>query len=78
MENPLSVEELKILFEKLGTEVKEIIRDNQDKDKIFPEQWLELLLANPSLMQRPILETENTAIIGRPIERVEEFINGLS
>lgn len=33
-------------------------------------QWCELLSQNPSLIERPIFETEKGAVIGRPPERV--------
>lgn len=37
-------------------------------------QWCELLAENPSLIERPIIETTYNAIIGRPPQRVLELL----
>ncbi len=81
VEEPLSILEIKTVLKKLGNNISEIIRDNeklykeQFADKEYSEEeWLTILSENPSLMQRPILIKRSEAIIGRPIEKVIDFI----
>ncbi|MEN4760948.1 ArsC/Spx/MgsR family protein [Chryseobacterium sp. C39-AII1] len=81
VEEPLSILEIKTVLKKLGKNISEIIRDNeklykeQFADKEYSEEeWLTILSENPSLVQRPILIKGNEAIIGRPIEKVIDFI----
>lgn len=45
-----------------------------DADVETPEQVIEILLQHPQLLQRPILVKGDRAIIGRPKDRVPEFL----
>lgn len=45
-----------------------------DADVETPEQVVEILLQHPQLLQRPILVKGDRAIIGRPKDRVPEFL----
>lgn len=45
-------------------------------DYTTAEQVAELLAEHPRLMQRPVLVRGDRAIIGRPKERVAEFLTG--
>jgi arsenate reductase len=45
-------------------------------DYTTPDAVIELLLAHPRLMQRPVLVRGDRAIIGRPKDRVAEFVDG--
>jgi len=81
VEEPLSILEIKTVLKKLGKTASEIIRDNeilykeQFSDKEYSEEeWLFILSENPSLIQRPILVKGSEAIIGRPIEKVINFL----
>lgn len=38
------------------------------------EQWIDIMLQNPILIERPIIIRGNQAIIGRPIEKVIDFL----
>ncbi len=55
------------LFKKLGL---------TDDDVATAEQVIDVLLQHKMLMQRPLLVTEDRAIIGRPKERVRELLGG--
>ena len=35
------------------------------------------MLENPKLIERPIIENENSAVIGRPIEKLYDFLKKL-
>jgi len=79
--NPLSAIELKTLLKKLGKSADELIRkgDQLFKEKfanknLTEEEWFEVLLNNPTLIERPILIKGGIAMIGRPLENVKFFI----
>ena len=46
-----------------------------DADAVTPEQVVELLVRHKQLLQRPLVVTSTTAIIGRPKERVRELLS---
>lgn len=71
-------EELLDLFAKLGDKPIDIIRTKEklfkelklkDKD-LNNEQWADILIKNPILLERPILCTKDRAIVGRPPENL--------
>ena len=81
LKKPLSSSELKKLLVKLNMKPREIIRENEIifkekfKGKNFTdEEWIKIILEYPILMQRPIIEKEYKAVIGRPIENIHDFI----
>lgn len=47
-----------------------------DDDVRTEDQIVSTLLANKMLLQRPVVVTERTAIIGRPKERIRELLGG--
>lgn len=78
---PLSETELRTVLKKLNCPVKDLVRAN---DKIYKETFrnqnlgdedlIQMLLKNPSLIQRPVIIKGSVAMIGRPIENVKFFI----
>ena len=77
--NPLSRGQFKDLLTRLNGPISEIIRWG-DKgapnkpDIIDSHLIIDILLANPNLMQRPILDDGNVAIICRPPEKSLDLI----
>lgn len=81
IENPLTVEELKILIKKLKIKPIELVRQ---KESIWIEKYKGKELTNaqiikaiaqfPILMQRPIVIDGENAIIGRETDKLEGFI----
>ncbi|MCB1028422.1 MAG: ArsC/Spx/MgsR family protein [Microthrixaceae bacterium] len=55
------------LFKKLGL---------SDDDVATEDQIVQTILDNKMLMQRPIVVAGDTAIIGRPKERIRELLGG--
>ncbi len=82
---PPTVERLRELARKLGLRPKDFIRKGEP---VFAELSLDLendeavfaaIHRHPILLERPIVEIGEAAIIGRPPERVSEFLakNGI-
>ena len=78
----LSKETIQILLNKLNITALELIRKNEKiwkenfKDKNLSEKELiEVLHKEPKLIERPIIESKNLAVIGRPIENIDLLFN---
>lgn len=81
VENPLTELELKTVLKKLNMPAEELVRKNEAlfKEKyagkdFSEEEWIRVLVENPSLIQRPVLIQGSVAMIGRPVENVKFFI----
>lgn len=81
IKTPLSPQELNTLLMKLNKRPKEMIRTQESifksnfKDKNFTdEEWIKILLENPKLIQRPIVEKNYKAILAQPPETMDEII----
>lgn len=79
LEDPPTAEKLMELSAKGGFPVTDLVRFAEPvaKEKGLSvgsfyddHEWCELLAANPALIERPIVETDDDAVIGRPPERV--------
>ncbi len=71
LDQPLSLDELRLLRKKLGREPAAWMRWGEEEakglDKEAPEQELmRAIAAHPKLMERPILVAEDSAAVGRP------------
>ncbi len=78
---PLTAKELRALLKKLGLKASELVRKSEPyykeqlKEKTLTEaEWLKELVAHPELIERPIVEADNKAIVARPPERVLELL----
>ena len=78
LKDNLSKETIQILLNKLNITALELIRKNEKiwkenfKDKNLSEKELiEVLHEEPKLIERPIVENENLAVIGRPKENID-------
>lgn len=78
---PLNKDELSALLKKLGIPPSQLVRKSEPLFKeryegkdISEDQWLKILAENPILIERPIIEKGDKAIIARPPERVFEMI----
>jgi arsenate reductase (glutaredoxin) len=80
--DPIPKAKLKELLRKLDMTPRELLRT---KDPIYKtlriadrelsdDELLDLMAANPDLIQRPILERDSRAILARPAERIREFL----
>lgn len=76
-----SREEIVSLLKKIGIPARELMRTKEDIYKELglskvndEEKLIDALVQNPRLIERPVLIDGNKAIIGRPVEKVIEFI----
>ena len=82
LENIPTKEELKEILTMLGMEsAQELMRTKEAiykelnlKDETSEDRLLEAMVANPKLIERPIVVRGDRAVIGRPIERVIELL----
>ena len=77
LKNPLTVEEIKVLLQQLNITASELVRTQEViwKEKYRGETLTEneiinIMAKNPKLIERPIIEHNNKAVIGRPPENV--------
>ena len=82
LKQPLSREDLTALLSKLEMLPSELVRKNEVvfKDaaktkELSEEDILQLMLENPKLIERPIVEVDGKAIVARPIERLKAFLH---
>lgn len=81
LKTPLNQNQIKALLKKLGMNAMDLIRKNEEPYKtnfkdlqLSEKDWIKVLAENPILIERPIIENNERAIIARPPELVEEFI----
>jgi len=79
-ENP-PAEELKEILKKLQIKAVDLIRKSEAiykenyKGKDFSEEeWIEIMEKHPRLIQRPIVIKGDKAVIGRPPELINDFL----
>ncbi|MFO8236403.1 MAG: arsenate reductase (glutaredoxin) [Bacteroidales bacterium] len=80
-DQPLSEKKLRELLMKLNKHPREIIRIQEKvfkeklKNKNFTEdEWIKILLENPRLIERPIVEGKYKAVIGNPPENIDKLL----
>ena len=81
LKTPPSETELTAIVRKLGIKPLELVRRNEQvfKDKyagktLADKEWIKALVANPILIQRPIVVRGEEAAIGRPPQDVERLL----
>nr|WP_218952261.1 arsenate reductase family protein [Amycolatopsis anabasis] len=82
LDRPPTAAELTEVLDLLGAEPWEITRTNEPVAKELGvadwpkdrERWIELLVDNPALIQRPIVRTERRAVVARDEDSLREII----
>ncbi len=74
-------EELAAIISKLGIKPSQLIRKGEAIFKesfkgkeLSDDEWIEAMVANPKLIERPIVVKDNKAVLGRPPENVIELL----
>ena len=81
LESTLEPKDIRDLLKMLGIKAEDLIRKGEPifkekyKGKSLSEnEWIEAMIENPKLIERPILVNNGKAIIGRPPENVLQII----
>ena len=80
--DPISKAKLKELLKKMGISAKELLRTKEDiyrdlklsEKKLSDDEIVNLMAKHPDLIQRPIVEKGDKAILARPAERIKEIL----
>ncbi|WP_439854722.1 arsenate reductase (glutaredoxin) [Pseudomonas yamanorum] len=83
LETPLDAAQLQALLGKLKLSARQLLRTGEDEYKtlnladtrLSEAQLIAAIAAHPKLMERPILETTDKAVIGRPPENILELVS---
>ena len=79
---PLNKAKLTELIRKMGITPRDLLRTSEPiyrelglaKGEFTDEQIISLMVKHPDLIQRPIVEKGNRAVLGRPVENVKELL----
>jgi arsenate reductase (glutaredoxin) len=79
---PLSKSKLTELIRKMALTPRELLRTSEPiyrelglgKGEFTDDQIISLMVKHPDLIQRPIVEKGNRAVLGRPVENVKELL----
>ncbi|MDT5295068.1 MAG: hypothetical protein QOJ76_1948 [Acidobacteriota bacterium] len=79
---PLSEGRLRELIAKMGIAPRELLRTgepvykelNLGRRELSDDEIIRLLAEHPDLVQRPIVERGDRAVLGRPTERIKELL----
>ena len=81
LKNPLSEKEIKDVLKKLNMKAEEIIRTGEplfkekfSKKKYTEAEWIKILAKNPILIERPIIIKGDKALVGRPVENINQLL----
>lgn len=79
---PLSEKKLRELVRKMGIRPRDLVRTNEriyrdhewSLKELTDDQIFSLMAKHPDLIQRPIVERGDRAVLGRPVEKVKELL----
>lgn len=75
-------DELKNILVNLEMTAFELIRKNEELfvenfqgKELSEDEWIEVMVKNPKLIERPIVMLGNKAVVARPVEKIAELLN---
>ena len=79
---PLTRKKLTELIRKMNLRPRDLLRKSEPiykelglgEDKFSDSQLIALMIEHPDLLQRPIVERGDRAVLGRPTENVKELL----
>ena len=79
---PLSRKKLTELLRKMSLKPRDLLRKSEpvykelglSEDKFSDSELIALMIEHPDLIQRPIVERGDRAVLGRPTENVRELL----
>jgi len=81
-EVPFTKSKLRELLKKLNMQPEELLRKKEkaykslhfNNNNYTNEQIINFMVEEPSLIERPIIEKGNSAVVARPTEKIDEII----
>jgi arsenate reductase len=81
-EQPFTRAQLKAILKKAGLSPRDVLRTKEDaykelglaKKNLSDDELLDLMVTHPDLIQRPIVEKGDRAILARPAETVKQLL----
>jgi arsenate reductase (glutaredoxin) len=81
-EKPFTKSKLKTLLKKAGLKARDVLRTKEDiykslglaKKDVSEEDLLDLMILHPDLVQRPIVEKGETAVVARPADAIKDLL----
>ena len=78
----MSDKKLRELLNKMGLSPRELLRTSESvyrdlnlgKSELSDDEIIALMVKHPDLIQRPIVERGNRAVLGRPTENVKSLL----
>jgi arsenate reductase len=79
---PIGEAKLRELLKKMGIAPRELLRTGEavykelglGERELSDEELIRLMAENPDLIQRPIVERGERAVLGRPTERIKDLL----
>lgn len=78
---PLSEDEIRALLQKAGITAFQLVRKNEplyleryEGKMLDNEEWIKVLTENPILIERPIVENGEKAVVARPADKIFDVI----
>ena len=79
---PLTRKKLTELLRKMNLKPRDLLRKSEPiykelglaEDKFSDSELIKLMIEHPDLLQRPIVERGDRAVLGRPTENVKELL----
>ena len=79
---PLSEKKLRELIKKMGIKPRDLLRSDEPiyrelglaKQDFSDDEIISLMVNHPDLIQRPIVERGERAVMGRPVENVRNLL----
>lgn len=81
-ETPFTKTKLRALIHKAGLQPRDILRTKEDiykqlglaKNPLTDDELITLMILHPDLIQRPLVETQEAAMLARPADTVKKFL----
>ncbi len=77
-------EDLRRIAKKMDVDMEFLVRKKEDFYKknlagkeLTENEWIQIIRQQPQLLHRPIVEIENEAVIGRPVEALKQWMDRL-
>jgi arsenate reductase len=81
LKEPLSAKELKRLLAKLSYTPVQLVRtgekiwkENYKGKDLSEDELIHIMVENPKLIERPIIENDKNAVVGRPATEIDKLL----